>query len=489
MGIPSHDNPRINTWHRRIQSLVIAVLTLAPTLVIADQTDDLVMALMAKGVLTEEEGTPLLRQKVTTPAKAKTEINAAYSDGIIWQTADQANMVGLNGRVQLDSRHYAGKDAQNTDTFDIRRAYITVRGKVSTYYDFNVTADLSQSGNQLDQAYFGVNWWSAAKLRVGQFDMPFGFEHLTSDLNLEFLERSFNDAFAPGKERGVMLHGSPVTGVYYGLAVSTGRGKNASNQDSQVDGVDTIARLTTNLAEVLGVQDTVYHLGVDYSKGDVSPNQATGSATLAAGGFTASSITTEAKGIKFFTPGKFSSALTDNPIDRTRYGLEAAYAKGPFKIQTEWTKQNYDGVNSSNVAFNKDMAAWYISTYWLLTGESVAGSYQQNGTWGRITPKHDFAPGKDGWGALGVSLRYSAFDADDFDSGSGSGAITAGAATTKATAWTAGVRWMLTSHAQLLADYVTTRFDQPLDIKNDAGAKIGATSRENAVTVRAQIDF
>lgn len=471
--------------------IFITGISLSTLIVSADTTDDLVLALINKGVLTEEEGAPLLKNHSHNQptAKVKNEVTTSYADGITFQTTDQANLLAINGRVQFDSRHYGGKDEQNTDTFDIRRAYLTARGKIHKDYDFNVTADFTQQNNVLDQAYLGINWFSQAKLRVGQFDMPFGLEHLTSDLFLEFQERSFNDYLTLGKERGVMLHGAPIKGVYYDLAASTGRGKNVNNQDGQIEDLDVIARVSTNLAEAFGKNDAVYHVGVDYSNGDVSPNQATGSSQLTAGGFTAPSLTTEGRGIKFFTPGKFSTVLTNNPIERTRYGLEGAYAKGSLKIQSEGFKQNYSGVNNANIAFDKDLSAWYVSAFWMLTGEDLAATYQQNGTWGRVTPKHDFSPTSVGAGAWGIGLRYSEFYADDFHVGNGPGEITAGNATTHAQAWTAGVRWMVNSHTHLVANYVSTHFADSLDVKNSAGVKVGTTNHENAITLRAQMDF
>ena len=473
---------------------------LAATASQADTTNDLIMALVNKGVLTEEEGAPLLENQrllknqsiIQSKENAKSTVGITYADGMILQTVDQANVLAINGRVQFDARYYMGKDAQTADTFDIRRAYLTVRGKVDQHYDFNVTADFTQQNSALDQAYIGINWFNQAKLRLGQFDMPFGLEHLTSDLFLEFQERSFNDYLTPGKERGLMLHGAPTSVVYYGLAVSAGRGKNVNNQDSQVGDLDVIARISTNLAEVLGNQAAVYHIGVDYSNGDMSPNQARGSAQLTAGGFTAPTFSTEARGTAFFTPGKFSTAFTDNPVERTRYGLEAAYAIGPFKLQYELFKHTYSGVNSDSTAFDQDISAWYISAYYMLTGENLAATYQQNGTWGRIKPKHDFSPTdfkSSKLGALGFGLRYSALDASDFDVGNGPGEMTNGNSASRAKAWTAGLRWLLNSHTHLVANYVTTHFNQPLTIKNSIGTKVGGTQHENAFSVRAQMDF
>ena len=478
-------------------SILATTLLLNAAIVKADTSDDLAVMPLNKSELTEAVNANSQKNQSLNlnlaKEKSKNAVTAFYADGITLQTADKENMLAINGRVQFDSRHFGGKAAQNTDAFNIRRAYLTARGTIKKDYDFNVTADFTQQTNVLDLAYFGINWFNQAKIRVGQFDMPFGLQHLTSDLFLEFQERSFNDYLSPGKERGVMLHGAPIKGVYYNLAASTGRGKNVGNQDNNIDDLDMIARLSTNLAEVFGQNNSVFHIGVDYANGDVSPNQAAGSSQLTAGGFTAPNLSTEGRGLAFFTPGKFSTAFTNNPIERTRYGLEAAYASGPFQIQSERFKQNYTGINSANIAFDKDLTAWYISAFWMITGENLPATYQPNGTWGRVTPKHDFLPtGTDtsfGTGAWGIGLRYSEFNADDFDAGNGPGEITAGNATTHAQAWTAGVRWMLNSHTHLVANYVTTHFDDSLNIKNSAGHIVGSTHHENALTFRAQVDF
>lgn len=472
---------------------LLCCFTVAPLLGVvlahADTSDDLVMALINKGVLTEEEGAPLLKNKTLKQDKAKVrnEVTASYADGLTFQTADQANVIAMRGRVEFDSRNYGKKDEQNIDTFDIRRASITLKGKINQYYDFNLTADFAQQNSALDEAFIGINWFNQAKFKLGQFDIPFGMEHLTSDLFIDFQERSFVDTLAPGKERGAMLHGAPIKGFYYGAAVSNGRGQNTNNQDSHVENLDLIARVTTNLGDVFNIEDVVYHVGIDYAKGDVSANQATGSAQLTAGGFTAPSLRTEGRGIRFFNPGKFSAALTDNAVTRTRYGLEGAYANGALKLQSEWVKHNYAGNNSADIAFDKDLNAGYISTYYMLTGESLAATYQPNGTWGRVKPKQDFSVDGNGFGAIGIGLRYAKFNAADFDEGLG--AITVGQSTTHAQAWTAGVRWILNSHTHLVANYVTTHFSDSLDVKNSARVKVGNTNRENAITLRAQMDF
>jgi phosphate-selective porin OprO/OprP len=309
----------------------------------------------------------------------------------------------------------------------------------------------------------------------------------------------------PGKERGAMIHGDPFKGVYYGLAVSTGRGKNVSNKDKQVEGVDVIGRLSANLAAMMGsTSDAVYHVGVDFSHGYLSQNQTTGSgAAIAAGNFKAVGGTTEARGVAFFAPNAFSAALTTEEVERTRYGLEGAVAYGPFKVQGEWMRHNYEGNASTAVngqtTFDKDIDAWYIAGAWMVTGESIASTYK-DGLWGRLKPKSNFNPTGPGMGGVLLSLRYSELDASDFGLNKGPGSIqTAGryvfngvtyTPPSGAHAWTASAQWLLTPNTRLIANYVETRFeDGNFKVTNDAGTTVGASDKERAFTVRAQFDF
>jgi phosphate-selective porin OprO/OprP len=72
-------------------------------------------------------------------------------------------------------------------------------------------------------------WWKPMQLRLGKFKMPFSLEELTSSNYIDFQERSFANALAPAKLTGAMLHGVPVKGLYYGLALTNG------SEDLEVD--------------------------------------------------------------------------------------------------------------------------------------------------------------------------------------------------------------------------------------------------------------
>jgi len=114
----------------------------------ADSTDDIVNALIAKGVLTEEEGALLMKgragEKEAAEKKSKGAVTATYKDGIVIGTEDGKNSMTINGRVHFDSRWYNYDEDNNgsnaasstgSDTYDVRRARIGVKARFLDHYE------------------------------------------------------------------------------------------------------------------------------------------------------------------------------------------------------------------------------------------------------------------------------------------------------------------------------------------------------------------
>lgn len=257
--------------------------------VLADSTDDIVNALIAKGVLTEEEGAQLMKgresEKASVSAKKNSEITASFKDGIVFESGDKANSLQIGGRVQTDyrsfSRSFSDKDktftpaGSNTsagneaDTFDVRRARIEVKGRFNNAYEFLVSTNLTGSnGNTtstLDQAYLNINWWKEAQFRFGQFKSPMNLEKMMSSNFSDFQERSVVNQLAPNEERGAMIWGIPNAGTTHAFAITNGVGQNSNNNDPRVNGMEYVGRGTVNFAEIMGDKDAVYHVGASAS--------------------------------------------------------------------------------------------------------------------------------------------------------------------------------------------------------------------------------
>ena len=486
----------------------------------ADALDNLIEKLKEKGIINEQEYKDVIevregeravtrkRKQETDEARtkaedrAKTEMVGNFSDGIRWESADKKNSIGLNGRIQLDYRNFSGDDAWAADTFDIRRAYLTVAGKFWDYYSFDLTGDFaglsgstavntttttkctadpctganisssststlnSRQASHLDVAWFNAAWWQSAQFRFGQFKMPMSIEEQTSSRFLDFQERSIMNQFVPAKERGIMLHGTPTTGLFYGVAVSTGQGKNNNENDAITDGTDYIGRVGVNIAEMVGQKNAVYHLAAAYSTGKIPAGAAP-------------SARTEGRGATFFTAAAFDGAN----VERTRTGLEGAVAIGPVKFQAEYLKSDYDGTSAGKKDFSRGIDVWYASVNWLISGERYADNYR-NGAFGRIRPNNNFSPSAPGMGAWELGLRYTNFDASDFKNSNDPGTgVIATTVANKANAYTVGLKWLPTPNTRFLLNYIQTKFDTPV---TSGGVK---ADDEKAVTFRAQFDF
>jgi phosphate-selective porin OprO/OprP len=452
----------------------------------ADSTTDIVDALVGKGVLTEEEGKLITKGH---DSKKKNQLEARFKDGITLSDEKGDNSFSIGGRLHTDYRMFSNdqpndvasvptNSANQSDTFDIRRARLEFKGKFNKNFDFLVATDLvgTSAGNTnsvLDQAYINYTYDKPYQIRVGQFKTPMNLEKVTSSNNTDFMERGIANQLAANEDRGVMLHGV-VPGYTYAFAVTSGEGaKNRNDADPRVDNVEFVGRGTVNFAELKGDKTAVYHLGLSGSYTELS--KGTGNGYLSG----TSAVRTEARGINFFTMPTITAVNgVDNAIERTRVGLEGAVALGPVKLQSEYIRNTFKGDTSSTASFNNSINAWYTEALWLVTGETYADSYKE-GAWSTIKPKNNFEFGK-GTGAVEVGARYSKFDASDWAGFSG---LNMANNTLKADSWTGGVKWILNPNTRLMLNYVRTSFDTPITV----GAS--QLEAEKAVMARVQWNF
>ncbi len=441
--------------------------------------------LRVKGVLSEEEYQEMrtdvrterrkqaleaaLEEEHKTKEKegAAANLKGTFKDGFSWESGDKQHSISVNGRVHADLRTFSedSTNANSADTFDVRRAYLGVSGKVYGDWGYAVNADFGALGADLDVAHVDYNGLPV-KLRMGQFKMPFSLEELTSSRFLDFQERGFANGLVPGKERGLMFHGQAGKGFVYAVAASNGSGKNANETSAVVDDKDLLARVAVNIAEMTGNKDAIIHLGAAYT---------TGTIPVAAG----PSGRTEGRGLTFFTP----LAFTGTETDRERTGAELILAVNQFKLQGEMINANFSGTSAGGVSYDRDISSYYASISWLITGEKYSDAYKSGG-WGAIKPNRAFKKGAEGWGAWEVGLRYSVWDAGDFTSSNaaGTGVLTAGT-TNEAEAITVGLKWIPNTNTRVYLNYIQTDFDTPVAVVG------GTTEDETAVTLRAAVFF
>ena len=446
-----------------------AVMLMGGQFAMADSTSDIVDALVGKGVLTEEEGKLITKGHDSAKSKAAKVVD---KNGMLsLSSADGKSTMAIAGRIQLDSRHFSnhdGRHTSNADGFDVRRAYLGVSGTIAKYYDYKVVGNFANTDNpsgnsstdkshQLDEAFFGINFWKEASFRFGQQKMPFSLEEQTSSRFIDFQERSMLNKYVPAKEIGAQIHGVFGNGVFYGAAVSTGEGL-SKIEGTTTDSNDVIGRVGINFAEAVGNKDDVYHLAIAGSSGRQ------GNSTMIAG------YNSEDKGSSFI-----SQTIIGN---RDRLGLEGAIALGSVKIQSEYIQNNYSKVqaisNGKASGSDIDIDGYYVAATWLLTGEKYASAYKA-GKFDRISPNKNFNPDdmSAGLGAWEIGARYSSVDASDIG-------YTNNTSYNKADAYTLGLKWIPSPFVRILLNYVNTEGEK---------ANGGGDLNQKALTLRTQLDF
>lgn len=406
-------------------------------------------------------------------------VYANFKNGLSFEDGSGAWKLGLNGRVQADYRSFS-PDIAAADTFNIRRARL---GANVAMKDFAARLEAEYSGTAnngsvgLTYAHVDYLHFNGFKLRAGQFKPFYGLERAMNANFTDFQERAGTDYLLGATfDRGVMVFGEPVPGLFYNASWTDGKGVNTATAngdetDAKYDNKDALVRVVGNIAQFADWKDSVLHVGGFYARGQQEP-----------GSVPTLNVLTEGRGYTVFSTSEgFTRA-----VDRTREGYELGLAHGPVKLQAEHIRENFDGTG-----FNRDLTAWYASLNWLVSGETFTSTYK-DGMFGRLRPKQDFVWGGEGWGALQLGARYSKFDGGDFVStnATGTGKLASGRSNAF-DAWTIGANWVLTPYVRVIANYVHTHFDTPVTTTAtvSGSSKTYTLDHEDAVTMRAQFDF
>ena len=443
-----------------IKKLTLALVTAGVISIpaYADTTEDLVNALVTKGVLTEDEGKLLSK---TNTAKNKNTAKVKNGPGLKIESADGENSIKLSGRVQMDWRSF---DHDNdADTFDIRRAYLGVSGKVNKYYEYKLVGSFADT-TKLDEGYLNINWWKPVQFQFGQFKTPISLEERTSSRFTNFMERSYvnNDSLTPGKEQGAMIHGNPTDWMGYGVAVINGLGQNTDNANGESDNFQYVAHVDANLAKPLGYKNQVMHVGLNGSYWDADE---------------VNSKTFESKQKTLGKGEQFFSLSSNSPTELTKqmYGFEGAWAVDNYKVQGEYATTEFDtGANT------QDMTAYYADIGWLISGETYAKSYKTSnmgGKFDRIKPNKPFDPNTFSGGAWEVVAGYSAFDAKDFTATS-AGLTTSGA--NDVDTMRVGLNFIPSDNTRIMLNYADTDYN---------GTTVAGEDGEKFLGLRFQYDF
>ncbi len=437
----------------------------------------------AKEAQTFEQGNPASRIKVLEKIPSSEEGTpskhglAWHQDGFyLYADEDGASKLRLGGALQGDYHHY-GEEERADNRFDIRRASLFLSGHLFNLLGFRMEYEFqgSESKKLLD-AYGEIGIHSPNAFRFGQFKVPFSLEWQTSYKNLFFAERSMGCFLNPGRDVGIMLHGHFFQDtVNYAVGLFNGDGTDGSSRGSEKDTPELACRLVFSPFKTMPwpwlksfqIGGSVTYADIDLTNVDLKV-KSTGM------------VGTRRSLYELNSNTKFG--VLHDAGQRSRWGLEAAWAWGPLTIQGEYIYLEYtDLKDATGLSRDADFYTWYGSAVFWLTGEHpefVQGKLQP------IKPTKNFDLSQGNWGAFGIGCRVEHFSGDE-------DWITEDAfvSVREADAFSVALNWVMNPAFRFILDYTYTDLSDPIRVRVEPDGTVDYINEERVLTFRGQLSF
>jgi phosphate-selective porin OprO/OprP len=413
----------------------------------------------ARGADAAEAANPSLAKEVeaylleTKPegnsSAASVEIKSGK--GLTFQTADGGFSMHIGGRAYFDNGWPGSDDFNRTETQDFsfwRTIRLEVDGTFFTNAFFKIQMDFMPGTDvQLKDVYMGLKKLGfLGTLHVGHFKEPFSLEEQTSSRFTTFMERAAANAFAPGRNNGIMFNNDFLKDGLLGVFVGIFRDVNDQGNVAEDGAYNLTARV---VAFFLHDKDTnrVLHVGAAFSLRD--PNNE------AAVQFRARP--------DIGTGPRFVDTGTIAAEDINLFNFEFCFILRTFHVQAEFFLTELSG--GADASFS----GFYVEAGWFIVGGQRTYSTSKKCI-DRPKITQNFHAGKGGAGAWQFAVRFDTIDLND-------GAVAGGVQDCV----TIGVNWFWNPH-------MVTKFNVILADITDGGGPFG----EGELTIfamRFQFDF
>jgi phosphate-selective porin OprO/OprP len=393
---------------------------------------DLLRVLKTNGAINQSQYERLLREANSTGAEAtptkkdkkkqKSQAEVETKGGLKVKSADGDFEFELGGELWIDAAFYQEDVAPLGNGTEIRRARVSLAGKVFKDWEYATEYDFAGNEAEIKDAYLQYDGFKAPSIRFGNFKEFVSLEDQTSGKAITFMERALPvNAFAPGRKIGI-------------AALSSGKDWSAA---VGLFGEPVGTEVNNGEDEGMGVSGRVTFAPVNSKK-----------QVLHLGGSLASRKPDDDKEVRYQV--RPESHMTEEMVDTDDisdvdntflYGLEAAYAAGPFSLQGEYLQTT---VTRNSGASDLNFNGYYVYGSWVLTGESRPYKASR-GRFNRIDPK-----GKSS--AWELALRYSSIDLNDNDIAGG-----------EQTNLTLGLNGYLNRNVRVRANYIWVDADPSKD--------------------------
>ncbi len=461
----------------------------------ADSNIDLVQALVAKGVLTEEEGALLMKGRTNEVEVQKKKESKSWTSRVNIRGYVQnrvTKMIGDDGdnpRNPVDlwsDRSVGTDDSINADkNFLIRRARIIVFGDYGDHLSYYIQPDFNNSGPssgqtgyvQLRDAYGDINIDKAKvhRVRVGLSKVPFGFENLQSSSNRLAMDRAdaLNSAVRDERDTGAFYYYTPEniqamfkeindkglkhSGNYGMLALGLYNGQGANRGDLN-DNYHVVARATYPWKTETG---QIFEAGIQGYHGQYVPtigryNSAFGTGSSSS---TLSSSTGRSTVAGTTSAQPIINAQNAKGYEDQRIGVSFIMYPQPFGLQAEWNWGNTPGLDTAqNRIEDKHLQGGYVQAMYKID------NFQFLDTNGTLIP----------------FIRWQYFD--------GYNKAETNAPENHVNDWELGLEWQLAPEVEIMAEYHRMKRNN-LVTGNRTGTQDYQSFTADALRVQVQYNF
>lgn len=288
-----------------------------------------------------------------TSAPAESGTFSLDENGLLFKSADGKSSFKVGGRIQADAIFHSDDklaDTELTDGTEIRRGRIELKGNMDDVI-WESAVDFALDRVRIKDMFVGNEFEGGEKLMFGHQKQPYSLDIEMSSNDIPFTERSISAILTvPFVDRAVGARVEvPGERTFFAAGVY---GESIREMLPTDEGWGATSRFV--FAPVQSENQTV-HVGV---RGSYRNPQADAS-------FDIGDEVTNASGAGILETATLS-------VDEALlYGVEAAWARGPFSIYGEYDMAHYefDGDEA-------DFSGWYVATTYSLTGESRAKAYK-----------------------------------------------------------------------------------------------------------------
>ncbi|MFT0212152.1 porin [Pseudomonas sp. F1_0610] len=400
------------------------------------------------------------------------DIKIKTKGGFEAKTVDDQFSFKIGGRIQADYGQFDGVYTKNGKTANeayFRRAILELSGTAYQDWKYVFNLDFAEDGSsKWDEASIAYTGFPVT-IKVGRFDPDFGLEKATSSKWITAIERSMIYDYASWVNdkddgMGIQLSGTAADMFYASAGVNRPKGKEDANGKNK--NTYNIRAVFAPMAEA----GNVLHFGINYATRQKLDYDGSIKSRMGVRG------TTEDKknGHRpvFAKTGEYVDANGDKAFAFNKdsvWGLEAAYAYGPFSAQGEYISRKM-GAKSGSGYKDRKVEAYNVQLAYTITGEA-RGYKLDGGKFDSIKPQNSY-------GAWEVFYRYDDAKVKKADLDTTTGEFY----NTKARGHTLGVNWYANEAIRVSADYLKAKTDKHSANAND-------DRKGDAITMRLQYVF